>query len=57
MHPVGDGREWHYEAEGSWNLLGIDKNAPQEEQRAQDSAEGHLRMVAGAGFEPATFGL
>jgi 16S rRNA C1402 N4-methylase RsmH len=48
MHPVGDGRTWHYEAEGSWNLLGTDKNAPHtEEQNAQDSREGRLRMVAG----------
>src|ERR1039458_8973926 len=37
MHPVGNGYEWHYEAEGSWNLLGTDKNTPQEEQAAQDS--------------------
>ena len=57
MHPVGNGREWHYEAEGAWNLLGEDKSAPREEQAAQNSDEGHLRMVAGAGFEPATFGL
>jgi hypothetical protein len=57
MHPVGDGGEWHYEVEGSWNLLGTDKNTPQEEQAAQDSDEGRLRLVAGAGFEPATFGL
>jgi site-specific DNA recombinase len=57
MHPVGDGGGWHYEAEGSWSLLGRDKNAPQEEQAAQDSDEGRLRLVAGAGFEPATFGL
>jgi site-specific DNA recombinase len=58
MHPVdGGGGEWHYEAEGSWSLLGTDKNAPREEQGAQDSDEGRLRLVAGAGFEPATFGL
>jgi hypothetical protein len=57
MHPVGDGGEWHYEAQVSWSLLGTDKNAPQEEQGAQDSDEGRLRLVAGAGFEPATFGL
>ena len=58
MHPVGGGGgEWHYEAEGSWSLLGTDKNAPREEQVAQDSDEGRLRLVAGAGFEPATFGL
>lgn len=58
MHPVKDsGRGWFYEAEGSWNLLGRDENAPQEEQAAQDSDEGRLWMVAGAGFGPATIGL
>jgi hypothetical protein len=57
MHPVGDGRGWHYEAEGSWNLLGTDEESSHEEPEAQDSDEGRLRMVAGAGFEPATFGL
>jgi site-specific DNA recombinase len=57
MHPVGDAGEWRYEAEGSWNLLGEDKSAPREEQAAQNSDEGRYRMVAGAGFEPATFGL
>ena len=58
MHPVGHGRNGHYEAEGAWNLLGTNENAPHAEERlAQDSDEGRLRMVAGAGFEPATFGL
>ncbi len=58
MHPVKDSsRGWYYEAEGTWNLLGRDENAPREETIAQDSNEGQLRMVAGAGFEPATFGL
>ena len=45
----GDGKP-HYVAEGSWHLLGIES----------DSSEGaftQIRMVAGAGFEPATFGL
>lgn len=28
MHPVGKGREWHYEAEGAWDHLDTDKNAP-----------------------------
>jgi len=37
--------------------LGRDENAPREEPAAQDSDEGQIRMVAGAGFEPATFGL
>jgi hypothetical protein len=58
MHPVKDtSRGWYYEAEGAWNLLGRDEKAPREEPMAQDSDEGRLRMVAGAGFEPATFGL
>ena len=57
MHPVENERKWFYAAEGGWNLLGTDENAPREEPRAQDSNEGQLRMVAGAGFEPATFGL
>ena len=57
MHPVGNGRKWHYEAEGAWNLLGTDDAAPREEHSAQDSNEGRLRMVAGARFELATFGL
>lgn len=58
MHPVKDNsRGWYYEAEGTWNLLGRDENAPREEPAAQNSNEGQLRMVAGAGFEPATFGL
>jgi hypothetical protein len=58
MHPVEDNeRVWYCEAEGSWNLLSTDKKSPHEESKAQDSTEGLLRMVAGAGFEPATFGL
>jgi hypothetical protein len=58
MYPVKDGsRGWYYEAKGAWNLLGRDENAPREEQSAHDSDEGQIRMVAGAGFEPATFGL
>jgi site-specific DNA recombinase len=57
MHPIKNGHKWYYEAEGSWNLLGEDQNAPREEPTAQDSMERRLRCVAGAGFEPATFGL
>ncbi len=58
MHPIANARQWHYEVEGSWNLLGTDENAPHAEERlAQDSGEGRLRMVAGVGFEPTTFGL
>ena len=58
MHPVKYiSRGWFYEAKGVWNLLGTDENAPRKEPVAQDSNKGQLRMVAGAGFEPATFGL
>jgi hypothetical protein len=58
MHPVKEGtRGWYYEAKGAWNLLGRDENAPREERLAQDSDEGQIRMVAGGGFEPPTFGL
>ena len=35
----------------------IDENASREEHPAQDSNERQLRMVAGEGFEPSTFGL
>jgi hypothetical protein len=42
----------HYVAEGNWNLLGH-----QEEEFAGDSTSRQIRVVAGAGFEPATFGV
>jgi site-specific DNA recombinase len=45
----GDGKP-HYVAEGSWHLLGIESDS-------SDGAFTQIRMVAGAGFEPATFGL
>jgi site-specific DNA recombinase len=58
MHSAKDStRGWYYVAEGKWNLLGADDDAPREEPWAQDSHKGRLRMVAGGGFEPPTFGL
>lgn len=47
MHPVGDSGEWHYEAEGSWSLLGTDKNAPQEEQRLRTRMRGVFGWLRG----------
>jgi DNA invertase Pin-like site-specific DNA recombinase len=41
----------HYVAEGNWNLLG------NQELSAGDTTARQIRVVAGAGFEPATFGL
>ena len=45
----GDGKP-HYVAEGNWHLLGIESDS-------SDEAFTQIWMVAGAGFEPATFGL
>jgi hypothetical protein len=28
MTPMDEGKEWHYVAEGTWNLLGTGPNAP-----------------------------
>jgi site-specific DNA recombinase len=41
----------HYVAEGSWDLVG------KEEGPAHNAAPVSIRMVAGGGFEPPTFGL
>jgi len=57
MHPNREANDWYYVAQGAWNLLGTDEKAPREEHSAQNSTKGRFRMVAGAGFEPATFGL
>ena len=43
----------HYVAEGKWNLLGNEKDS----FSYLNSAPTQIRMVAGAGFEPTTFGL
>jgi hypothetical protein len=53
MFPSEDGEGWYYIAEGTWDLLGTDPLAP--DMRVRE--EGRIRMVAGGGFEPPTFGL
>jgi site-specific DNA recombinase len=45
MHPAEQNGDRHYTCQGEWNLLG-NFNCP-----------GDVRMVAGGGFEPPTFGL
>ncbi len=51
MVPQSEGKKGHYVAVGEWNLLGGygDDSDETEEKR--------VRMVAGEGFEPSTFGL
>jgi hypothetical protein len=51
MVPQVEGKKSHYIAEGQWNLLG-----GYGEKSGNPGAE-HVRMVAGEGFEPSTFGL
>ena len=53
MFPTEDGEGWYYIAEGTWDLLGTDPRAP----IFGVPADGRIRMVAGGGFEPPTFGL
>ncbi len=53
MFPTEDGERWYYIAEGTWDLLGTDPYAP----IYGVPADGCIRMVAGGGFEPPTFGL
>jgi site-specific DNA recombinase len=43
----------HYAAKGEWRLLGNQQDA----LKALEPAYREIRVVAGAGFEPATFGL
>jgi hypothetical protein len=50
MVPQAEGKEGHYVAIGEWNLLGGF------EESETVNAE-RIRMVAGEGFEPSTFGL
>jgi len=50
MVPQGTGRKGCYIAKGRWNLLGNQSDTPDEADRA-------IRVVAGGGFEPPTFGL
>jgi hypothetical protein len=49
---VEDGKG-HYVAKGEWKLLGNEQDA----LRALEPVHREIRVVAGAGFEPATFGL
>ncbi len=51
MVPQVEGKKGHYIAEGEWDLLGGYGEA------AGNSATKRIRMVAGEGFEPSTFGL
>ena len=53
MFPARNGEGWHYEAEGSWNLLTGDSRLDQ--RRWCDDQR--LRVVAGVRFELTTFGL
>jgi len=45
MHPTEQNGDRHYTCQGDWNLLG------------NQDCPGDVRMVAGGGFEPPTFGL
>ena len=53
MLPQPEGRKGHYVATGVWNLLG----GFAEGVCLQNDSEKRVRMVAGEGFEPSTFGL
>jgi DNA invertase Pin-like site-specific DNA recombinase len=53
MQPRAEGKKGHYVAVGEWNLLG----GYPEALGNQENAEKRVRMVAGGGFEPPTFGL
>jgi len=50
MNPEGEGKNAHYVAAGAWNLLGG-------YSQVEGNAQMRVRMVAGGGFEPSTFGL
>jgi hypothetical protein len=53
LYPSTVGAERFYGAEGEWNLLGgFPGTGP-----TRQPSDWRVRMVAGAGFEPATFGL
>jgi site-specific DNA recombinase len=52
MQPCADAKRGHYVAVGEWNLLG-GYSMPQ----SGEAGEKRVRMVAGEGFEPSTFGL
>jgi hypothetical protein len=51
MVPRSEGKKGHYAAIGEWNLIeGLEENL-------DDCETERVRMVAGEGFEPSTFGL
>ena len=53
MQASNVGAERFYVADGEWNLLGsLPGTGP-----TRQPSDWRVRMVAGAGFEPATFGL
>jgi site-specific DNA recombinase len=49
---IGEGKP-HYVAEGRWNLLANEKDS----STSLNAVPTQIRMVAGVGFEPTTFGL
>ena len=51
MTPQTEGKKGYYVAEGEWNLLGGYGEEP------GNATKRCIRMVAGEGFEPSTFGL
>jgi archaellum component FlaC len=51
MVPQGEGKTGFYVAEGEWDLLG------RYGEKAGNQTKSDIRMVAGVGFEPTTFGL
>jgi hypothetical protein len=53
MIPQGGEGKPHYVAEGRWNLLGNEKDS----STSPNAVPTQIRMVAGVGFEPTTFGL
>ena len=53
LFPTDGGEGCYYIAEGTWDLLGTDPLAP----IFGVPADGRIRLVAGGGFEPPTFGL
>ena len=54
MTPTQNEGKGFYVAEGNWDLVGVDSNDPQLRHEKEGQ---YFQMVAGAGFEPATFGL
>ncbi|MHB1960336.1 MAG: hypothetical protein ACYCO5_15085 [Acidobacteriaceae bacterium] len=50
MMPQAGNEKSYYVAEGSWHLLGNERDG-------SEAIPTQIRVVAGAGFEPATFGL